>query len=107
MLSNTLLQMYNPPHPGVLLRELMENHNLSTYQLADILGVNRPYLSKILNQKQGISVVMALRIEKAFKGNYETWLNMQELYDVWQAKQNIDLLSKVKVFQSNLALEMM
>jgi antitoxin HigA-1 len=90
-------RMYNPPHPAKLLKELMEDNKLSTYNLSDILGVQRLYISKILHEKQGISVLMALRLEKAFGIKAVMWINFQREYDLWQAREDKSL-EKVKVF---------
>ena len=95
-MPNLKYQMYNPPHPGLLLKESMEGHNLSISKMAMLLGINRAYLSKIVNGKQGISVVMALRIAKLYGTGFEFWIDAQNAYDIWQAEQNTDF-SKVKI----------
>jgi plasmid maintenance system antidote protein VapI len=34
---------------------------------------------------------MALRLSKALGRSPESWLTMQDNYDLWQAKQSVDL----------------
>jgi len=34
---------------------------------------------------------MALRLSKALGRSPESWLTMQDNYDLWQAKKNVDL----------------
>ncbi|HRG51025.1 MAG TPA: HigA family addiction module antitoxin [Pseudomonadales bacterium] len=85
-------RMHNPPHPGNLLAEvILPETGLNITQAAQALGVSRKTLSAILNGRQGISAEMALRITKAFGGDPQMWLSMQDSYDLWQAKQSVDL----------------
>ena len=73
------MEMYNPPHPGEMLREFMDD--LTVTQLAEDLGVTRPSLSKLLSPE------MALSLEKAFPCTSVTmWLGWQNDYDLWQLK---------------------
>ncbi len=83
--------MYNPPHPGELLREeFLKPLGLTVTEAARILGVSRKTLSQIVNCRVGISPEMALRLEMAFKPSAESWLRHQAAWDLWQGRQNID-----------------
>lgn len=87
--------MYNPPHPGEVLRELcLEPLGLSVTRAAEALGVSRKTLSAILNERAGISPEMAIRLSKAFDTSAESWLNQQVQYDLWVAEKS---LGKIKV----------
>jgi len=39
----------------------------------------------------GVTPELALKLSKAVGRNAESWLTMQDNYDLWQAKQNINL----------------
>ena len=56
--------MYNPPHPGLVIREYLDGITIS--DAAKHLGVTRVALSRVINGKAGISPAMAIRLEKAF-----------------------------------------
>jgi addiction module HigA family antidote len=85
--------MYNPPHPGEVLRELcLEPLGISVTDAANALGVSRKTLSSILNGRAGISPEMAVRLSIAFETSSESWLNQQSQYDLWQAEQHRDSL---------------
>jgi addiction module HigA family antidote len=87
--------MKNPPHiGGFLWRELIEPAGLTVTKAADVLGVSRPTLSTLLNEKSSLSGDMALRIEKAFGVSMETLMGMQSAYDIAQARKR---RSKIKV----------
>ena len=80
--------MYDPPHPGEVLRELcLEPLGLSVTRAAEALGVSRKTLSALLNGRTGISPEMAIRLSIAFDTSAESWLNQQSQYDLWQARQ--------------------
>lgn len=92
-------KMYNPPHPGEVLKGLyMDELDLSVIGLAEMLGVSRQNLSRIVNGRTGISPEMALRLGKAFKTDPDMWLNMQKNYDLWQVNQEAErILENVEV----------
>ncbi len=84
--------MFNPPHPGLTLREdILPALGLQVGQAAAQLGVDRTTLSKVLNARAAISPAMALRIERWLGrdhgGAAEVWLAQQSAYDLWQARQ--------------------
>jgi addiction module HigA family antidote len=87
------MEMYNPCHPGEILREeYLKPLGLSVTEAALKLGITRKTLSAIINERSGISPAMALKLAKAFNTTPELWIDMQSQYDLWQAKQvtNVD-----------------
>ncbi len=54
-------RMHNPAHPGAVLREYLGE--MSVTDAATALGITRTALSRILNEKAGISADMALRLD--------------------------------------------
>jgi addiction module HigA family antidote len=83
--------MFNPPHPGLALRDdILPALNLKVGEAAAQLGVDRTTLSKVVNGRAGISPSMALRIERWLGrdhgGAAEVWLAQQAAYDLWQAR---------------------
>ena len=86
------MDMYNPPHPGEILKELyLKDYNLSVSAFALKLGVSRTTASELVNCKNGISADMALKLAKAFSTSPKYWLNMQQAYDLWQAQKRANL----------------
>ena len=62
----TGIRIKNPAHPGGFVKdEIIEPHGLSVADAARILGVTRPALSALLNERATLSAELALRIEKA------------------------------------------
>lgn len=82
------MSMFNPPHPGVVIRsDIIEGHRLSVTAAAGLLGVSRQALSSLLNGRVDLTGDMALRIEKAFGPRMETLMGMQSAYDIFQTRQ--------------------
>src|ERR1700720_64760 len=89
------MPMYNPPHPGEVIRELcLRPLGVSVTAAARSLGVTRKALSELLNGKSGVSPSMALRLAIAFDTSPESWLNMQQQYDLYRARKNPALRRK-------------
>ena len=57
------MRMFNPPHPGQVVREYLGDVSVS--DAAAHLGVTRVALSRVLNGRAGISADMALRLSEA------------------------------------------
>lgn len=92
------MAMHNPLHPGEFITEVyLEPNNLSARKLAAKLSVSASTLHRILTGASAISPEMALRLAKALGRSPESWLAMQSNYDLWQAKQRVDLGSVGKI----------
>ena len=90
--------MHNPPHPGLIIKELcLEPLGVTVTDAAKALGVSRKTLSSIINGKAGISPEMAIRLSIAFNTSSESWMNQQSQYDLWQAEQHRDELQVSKL----------
>lgn len=86
------MRMHNPPHPGEFIVETyMQPYGLSCRSLAENLNVAASTLNRILKQQSGISPEMALRLAKALGRTPESWLAMQDAYDLWQARKTVKL----------------
>ena len=88
------MEMYNPAHPGEILKELViESLGLTITDTAEHLGVSRKTLSKILNTNAAITPEMAVRLELVFsKPKADHWLRMQNAYDLWQTRMSKEKL---------------
>jgi addiction module HigA family antidote len=82
--------MKNPPHPGGIVKDCLDDLGLSVTEAAKVLGVARPTLSRIINGRSAISPEMALRLSLAFGSTPEMWLRLQTAYDLAQARQRFD-----------------
>ncbi len=83
------MTMFNPPHPGSILKEdVLPELGLGVTEAAAQLGVSRVALSRVVNGRAAISADMAIRLEAWMSGpTAESWVRMQAEYDLWQARQ--------------------
>jgi len=94
------MAMHNPPHPGEFIQATyMEPFDLSCRYLARQLNVAASTLNRVLKMQSGISPEMALRLSMALGRSPESWLSMQDAYDLWQAKKHAKLgrIQKIKL----------
>ncbi len=80
------MEMYNPPHPGRILKDALENIPMSISAFAAHIGVSRVNLSRIVNCRAGFTPDMSLKVSEALgQGSSGIWFRMQNDYDLWQA----------------------
>lgn len=89
-------RMFNPPHPGAVLKDGVMEEGATVTALALRLGVTRVALSRILNGRAGISADMAIKLARVFGGSAESWLYMQANYDLWQAESRASQHGKAR-----------
>jgi addiction module HigA family antidote len=90
--------MHNPPHPGEFItRVYLEPNALSGRELALKLGVAASTLSRILKGSSAVTPEMALRLSKSLGRTPESWLSMQYNYDLWHARQHVNLADVEKI----------
>jgi addiction module HigA family antidote len=77
--------MYNPPHPGELLREYLGDVQVGV--AARKLRVARSTLSRLLNGRASFTAAMALRLADAFGTEPGVWLDLQQQHDLWHASK--------------------
>ena len=82
------MEMFNPAHPGEILREYLPE-GLSVTDATNHLGITRAALSRTLNCKAGISAEMDLLLADALGTNAGFWTKIQVQYEIYQAKQKV------------------
>ncbi|MCK5728329.1 MAG: HigA family addiction module antidote protein [Methylococcales bacterium] len=86
------MTMHNPPHPGKFINDVyLKPSSFSGRYLAKQLGVAPSTLNRLLKGQSAISPEMALRLSKAIGRTPESWLLMQDNYDLWHVKKRINL----------------
>jgi len=69
----------------------MEPFSVSCRSLATHLGVAASTLNRVIKGKSAVSPEMALRLSKVLGRTPESWLAMQDNYELWKVRQNINL----------------
>ncbi|QMV18455.1 HigA family addiction module antidote protein [Granulicella sp. 5B5] len=80
------MPIYNPAHPGLVLKDALEGANMTVTQFAGHIGVSRVTLSRVVNCRAGVTPEMSIKISQAFgQPSGDLWFKMQNAYDFWQA----------------------
>lgn len=77
-----------PTHPGeMLLEEFLKPLGLTQRDLAD--GIHVPYqrINDLVNGRRGITPATALRLAKFFNMSADFWMNIQQRWDLYFARQ--------------------
>ena len=75
-----------PVHPGEVLREEMDERNLSANALARMLGVPANRVTAILNGQRSVTADTARRLSEYLGTSPEFWLNLQTTWDLRRAE---------------------
>lgn len=91
-----------PVHPGVYLKELLEELGLSQYRLAQDLGVPAMRISHVVHGKRPVTAELALRLGRYFEQSPRYWLNLQSRYDMDVAEDGLGkrVLREVRPFKA-------
>lgn len=79
-----------PSHPGEIILDILEDVEISQTQFAKMLGVSRRTVNQIIRGHRPVTVDMAIRIGKALGNGPESWLNLQQKVDLWDALQKYE-----------------
>jgi len=86
------LQQHNPPHPGALIQRtyIAPFKAITGNKVADHLGVAHSTFNRLLNGVSDISPEMAIKLSAVLGGSAESWLTLQESYNLWRARKTVD-----------------
>lgn len=73
-----------PVHPGAVLKDELEEIELTQTALANHIGVLPKTINEICRGKRGISADMAMKLSKALGGSPQFWLNLQNNWELSQ-----------------------
>ena len=81
-------------HPGISIKEKLEENNMNQEELAERTGFSAKHVSEVINGKKGISPKFAKALEYVFGVKFTFWLKLQAIYDkeiiAYQERNNID-----------------
>lgn len=92
------MSMHNPPHPGEFIREVyLDQLGISIRKVAENLAVSPSTFTRLVNCESNVSPEMALRLSKALGRSAESWLSMQDSFNLCKARKEVDLRSVKKI----------
>ena len=79
-----------PIHPGEILREdFLAPLGMTAHALSKALNVTPARISEIVREHRGVTPETALRLARYFGGDAQSWLNMQQTYDLQMAEKAV------------------
>ncbi len=98
------MTMYDPPHPGEFIKETyLEPLDISIRTVALKLNVSPSTLARLIKGETDISPMMELKLSKVLGRSPESWMSMQAKYQLWEAKQIIDLYGISTIYSGDRA----
>ena len=85
-----MTDMYDPAHPGEIVREAIDAEGWTVTEAAARLGVARVTLQRVVNARAGISPRLAIALEKLGWSDAGHWVRMQGAYDLARARRELD-----------------
>ena len=81
--------MKTPIHPGEILKDELQELDISGAELARQLKVPENRMSEIMRGRRNITADTALRLGKWFGNSALFWMNLQKSYELRSAEQEI------------------
>ena len=86
------MQQHNPMHPGAFIKRVyLQPNNIGSNELALKLKVSPGLISRLINEKTSVSPAMALKLSVVLGRSPESWLVMQDNYDLQKARKEVNL----------------
>lgn len=87
-----------PVHPGEILREELNELDMSAKAFAEALDVPANRISAILKGQRGITADTALRLSRYFGTTPQVWLNLQKAFElrVVEIESGKDIAKRIK-----------
>lgn len=78
-----------PLHPGVFLRELLEDLGVSQAEFARSAGISPMRVSHVIHETRPVTGELALRFGRVFKQTPQYWINLQAAYELEVAQRSL------------------
>lgn len=86
---------YSPVHPGELLKEELEQRQISQKSLAQQMGIPYTALNDILNERRALTTTTALLFEAALGISAEVLMRLQLKYNMQMSRQDATLAQRL------------
>lgn len=88
------MTMFNPPHAGMLITDVIEAKGITASELSCALKLQDSTVAKLLNGEIKISEEMARRIEQVLDIDAQLLLDIQNAHSLWSAKNPRNCMAK-------------
>lgn len=84
------MKMKNPPHPGAIIQEALDELNVSLREFARAMDIAPSTASRLLTQKAALTPEMAVKLAVVIGSSAEVWMKLQTAYSLAEAKKSVD-----------------
>lgn len=94
MIANNLTP-FEPTHPGQIIREELEEREITQAKLAEQIGVSPSLLNEVINGKRAVNTELALLIEAALGIAAHILLDLQADYNMQIVKSDTTFMKRL------------
>ena len=100
-MSNSDMKVQDAYHPGLYLRQYLEEVQMSQDEFAKRLGISGKQVSLILNESASVTPDIAFRLSKLIGTSAELWLKLQAGYDMYllELKKQEEFKKEKEIYQ--------
>ncbi|CDH32099.1 HigA family addiction module antidote protein [Xenorhabdus bovienii] len=92
------MKMFNPPHPGEIIADALEELGLGIRDLARALDVAPSTAQRLVTCKASVTPEMAVKLSKVLGSSPRLWLKLQESYSLDKAEKTVDVSKLTPLF---------
>lgn len=85
------MKMKNPPHPGAIIQEALDELNVSLREFAKAMDIAPSTASRLLTEKAALTPEMAVKLAVVIGSSADVWLKLQIAYSLAEAEKVVDL----------------
>lgn len=93
------MKMHNPPHPGEIIADALDELNLGIRELARALNVAPSTAQRLVTCQAAVSPEMAVKLSAVLGSSPRLWLKLQEAYSLDKAEKNVDVSKLTPLFK--------
>lgn len=91
--------LHSPPHPGKVLRLILEAKNIKIPDFAKRIGVRTNLVHHVCKELVDVDTEFSLRLGVAFNMDHRYWLNLQREYSEYEVRIRMqDELLKIDTY---------
>ncbi|MBT0717872.1 HigA family addiction module antidote protein [Rosenbergiella epipactidis] len=83
-------EMFNPPHVGEVVAEIIEGINIGTREFSRAMNISPSSAHRLLNGQTVVTPDMAVKLSAVLGNTPKFWLNLQANYSLYHAESSVD-----------------
>ncbi len=93
------MRMHNPPHPGEIIADILDDLNISIREFARALDVAPSTVQRLISGQAAVSPEMAVKLAAVIGSTPDMWLRLQSSYSLEKAEQETDVSHLTQLYR--------